>query len=303
VDQTARLSDLISRYAADGLTQTMLPGISLLRAQETTEPLGEIAEPAVAIIAQGVKETALNGRVFPHGPGQFAVIPAELPVNGRVTQASPAEPLLAVVLSLRQQHIIELLAEMSQTLMRTSGPRAVHGIAVSDASPELIDAVCRLLTPLGQPDAVAVLAPGAEREILWRLLTGPQGPTVREIAFADSQLAHLARAITWIRGHYDQTLRIEGLAAMTMMSVTSFHRHFRALTSMTPVQFQKQIRLHEARNRLLANPEDVAGAGYAAGYSSPSQFSREYRRQFGATPSRHALALRQEPQALHGEET
>ncbi len=117
---------------------------------------------------------------------------------------------------------------------------------------------------------------------------------MRQIGLADSRLAHLARATTWIRGHYDQTLRVEDLAALSAMSVTSFHRHFRALTSMTPIQFQKQIRLHEARTRLLADPGDIAGTGHAVGYGSPSQFSREYRRMFGVPPSRHAPALRRE---------
>jgi AraC-like DNA-binding protein len=165
-------------------------------------------------------------------------------------------------------------------------------IAVSDASPLLLDAITRLIGLLDEPGAAAVLAADVEREILWRLLTGPQGATMRQIGLADSHLAHLARAITWIRGHYDETLRVADLAALAAMSVTSFHRHFRALTSMTPVQFQKQIRLHEARARLLADPGDIAGAGHAVGYGSPSQFSREYRRMFGVPPSRHVPALR-----------
>jgi AraC-like DNA-binding protein len=296
VQETARLAELIERHAGDGLTQTALPGISLLRATATTEPLGEIAEPAVAVIAQGVKETALNGRVFRHGPGQFAIIPVELPVTGHITQASPSTPLLAFVLSLRQETIVALLAEMSQKAR--AAPRAPvavpAGIAVSDASPAMLDAITRLLGLIDEPEAADVLTPGAEREILWRLLTGPQAATVRQAGLADSHLAHLAQAITWIRGHYDQTLRIEDLAGIAAMSVTSFHRHFRALTSMTPIQFQKQIRLNEARNRLLADPGDIAGAGYAVGYGSPSQFSREYRRMFGVPPSRHAPTLRRE---------
>jgi transcriptional regulator GlxA family with amidase domain len=115
---------------------------------------------------------------------------------------------------------------------------------------------------------------------------------VRQIGLADSRLAHLARAIRWIRGHYGETLRVEELAALATMSVSSFHRHFRALTAMTPIRFQKQIRLHEARARLVADPRDVAGVGFAVGYESPSQFSREYRRMFGMPPSRDALALR-----------
>lgn len=294
MQETARLKELISRNAKDGLTPTALPGVSLLRATATSEPLGEVAEPAVAVIAQGVKETALNGRVFRHGAGQFAIVPVELPVIGHITQASPDAPLLAFVLMLRQEKIAALLAEVSRTATAPRrAPAAVPpGIAVSDASPALLDAITRLLGLLGDPGAAAVLAADVEREILWRLLTSPQEATVRQIGLADSHLACLARAITWIRGHYNQTLRVDDLAAMAAMSVTSFHRHFRALTSMTPIQFQKQIRLHEARTRLLADPGNIAGAGYAVGYHSPSQFSREYRRMFGVPPSRHAPALR-----------
>jgi transcriptional regulator GlxA family with amidase domain len=198
------------------------------------------------------------------------------------------------VLRLRPEKIATLLAEATPV---TTAPRAAgaapRGIAVSDASPALLDAIGRLLALLGAPDDAAVLAAGVEREILWRLLTGPHGATVRQVGLADSRLAYLARAIHRIRSHYDQTLRIEDLAALAAMSVTSFHRHFRALTSMTPIKFQKQIRLHEARTRLLAEPGDIAGAGFAVGYDSPSQFSREYRRMFGAPPSRDALTLRQ----------
>jgi AraC-like DNA-binding protein len=292
--ELGRLTELIARHAGEGLTPTALPGVSVLRATAVTEPLGEVAEPTVAVIAQGVKETALNGRTFAYGPGQLTIVPVELPVVGHITQASPGEPFLAFVLRLRPEKIATLLAEATPV---TTAPRAAgaapRGIAVSDASPALLDAIGRLLALLGAPDDAAVLAAGVEREILWRLLTGPHGATVRQVGLADSRLAYLARAIHRIRSHYDQTLRIEDLAALAAMSVTSFHRHFRALTSMTPIQFQKQIRLHEARTRLLAEPGDIAGAGFAVGYDSPSQFSREYRRMFGAPPSRDALTLRQ----------
>jgi AraC-like DNA-binding protein len=292
--ELGRLTELIARHAGEGLTPTALPGVSVLRATAVIEPLGEVAEPTVAVIAQGVKETALNGRTFAYGPGQLTIVPVELPVVGHITQASPGEPFLAFVLRLRPEKIATLLAEATPV---TTAPRAAgaapRGIAVSDASPALLDAIGRLLALLGAPDDAAVLAASVEREILWRLLTGPHGATVRQVGLADSRLAYLARAIHRIRSHYDQTLRIEDLAALAAMSVTSFHRHFRALTSMTPIQFQKQIRLHEARTRLLAEPGDIAGAGFAVGYDSPSQFSREYRRMFGAPPSRDALTLRQ----------
>jgi AraC-like DNA-binding protein len=292
-----RLGELIARHAGEGLTPTALPGVSVLRATAVTEPLGDVAEPALAVIAQGVKETALGGRSLRYGPGQFLIVPIELPVVGHIVQASPGEPLLAFVLRLRAEKIAALLAETTPAAAvrtRAASPGADSvGIGVSAASPALLDAISRLLALLDAPGDAAVLAPGVEREVLWRLVTGPQGTLVRQIGLADSRLAHLARVISWIRRHYDQALRVEDLAALATMSVTSFHRHFRALTSMTPIQYQKQIRLHEARARLLAGPGDIAGTGFAVGYGSPSQFSREYRRMFGTPPSRDTLTPRQ----------
>jgi AraC-like DNA-binding protein len=289
-----RLRELIARHAGEGLTPTALPGVSVLRATAVTEPLGDVADPTLAVIAQGVKETELGGCTLRYGPGQFLLVPVELPVVGHIAQASLGEPLLAFVLKLRPEKIAALLAETTPAATaRTARTGADSvGIGVSDASPALLDAISRLLALLDAPGDAAVLAPGIEREVLWRLITGPQGTLVRQIGLADSRLAHLARTISWIRRHYDQTLRVEDLAALATMSVTSFHRHFRALTSMTPIQYQKQIRLHEARARLLAGPGDIAGTGFAVGYSSPSQFSREYRRMFGTLPSRDTLTPR-----------
>jgi AraC-like DNA-binding protein len=256
--------------------------------------LADVAEPTLAVVAQGVKETALNGRTFTYGAGQFLVVSVELPVIGYLVQASADEPFLAFVLELRPERIAALLLETAPAATARTGAADATpaGIAVSDASPALIDATGRLLALLDAPDDAAALAAGVEREVLWRLLTGPQGTTVRQIGLADSRLAHLARAIRWIRVHYNETLRVEELAALATMSVSSFHRHFRAVTSMTPIQYQKQIRLREARARLLAEPGDITGVGFAVGYDSPSQFSREYRRMFGLPPSRDALALR-----------
>jgi AraC-like DNA-binding protein len=256
--------------------------------------LGDVIEPTLSVVAQGAKETELNGRTFRYGPGQFLVVSVELPVIGHVAQASIEEPFLAFVLELRPEKIAALLLATAPTgTVRLGAIGATPaGIAVSDASPALIDAIGRLLALLDAPEDAAALASGVEREVLWRSLTGPQGTTVRQIGLADSRLAHLARAIRWIRDHYNEALRVEELAALATMSVTSFHRHFRAVTSMTPIQFQKQIRLREARARLLAHPGDITGVGLAVGYDSPSQFSREYRRMFGEPPSRDSLALR-----------
>jgi AraC-like DNA-binding protein len=278
VDELARLKESISRHAGEGLTGTALPGVSVVCSRATTEPLGSMAEPTLAVVAQGVKETTLNGRTFTYGPGQFLVVSVDLPVIGHLVQASADEPFLAFVLELRPARIAALLLETASAA--TTRPGA------ADPTP------ARLLALLDTPDDAATLATGVEREVLWRLLTGPQGATVRQIGLADSRLAHVARAIRWICVHYDETLRVEELAALATMSVSSFHRHFRAVTSMTPIQYQKQIRLREARARLLAQPRDITGIGYAVGYDSPSQFSREYRRMFGAPPSDDARALR-----------
>jgi AraC-like DNA-binding protein len=295
VAELAGLRESITRHAGEGRTPTALSGVSVICSPTLTEPLGDVIEPTLSVIAQGVKETELNGRTFTYGPGQFLVVSVELPVIGHITRATVEEPFLAVVLELRPERIAALLLETAPGV--TARPGAVDatpaGIAVSDASAALIDAVGRLLALLEAPEDAAALAAGVEREVLWRLLTGPQGTTVRQIGLADSRLAHLARAIRWIRGHYSETLRVEELAALATMSVSSFHRHFRAVTSMTPIQFQKQIRLREARARILAQPGDITGVGFAVGYDSPSQFSREYRRMFGVPPSRDALALRE----------
>ncbi len=294
MDELTRLKLSITRHAGDGLSHTTLPGVTVVCSPTTSEPLCGIAEPTLAVVAQGVKETALNGRTFTYFAGQFLVVSVDLPVTGHVTRASADEPFLAFVLELRPQMIAALLLETAAAA--AAGPAVPDGlpaaIAVSDASPLLLDACGRLLALLDAPEDAAVLSAGVEREILWRLITGPQGATVRQIGLADSRLAHLARAIRWIRGHYNETLRVEDLAELATMSVSSFHRHFRAVTSMTPVQFQKEIRLHEARARLLAQPGDVTGVGFAVGYDSPSQFSREYRRMFGVPPGRDARALR-----------
>jgi AraC-like DNA-binding protein len=292
VHELARLQAAVTRHAGEGLTHTVLPGVAVVRSPTITAPLGDMVEPTLAVVARGAKETALNGRAFRYAAGQFLVVSVDLPVLGRITQASAEQPFLAVVLTLRPEKIAALLLDTAPTATARPGPAepAPTGIAVSDASPALLDGLGRLLALLDAPQDIAALAAGIEREVLWRLVNGPQGATVRQIGLADSRLTHLARAIRWIRAHYDSTLRVEELAALAAMSVSSFHRHFRAVTSMTPIQFQKQIRLHEARARLLVEPSDVAGAGFAVGYDSPSQFSREYRRMFGVPPSRDVLA-------------
>jgi AraC-like DNA-binding protein len=263
-------------------------GMKVFSTTRTTAPLGNVAEPVVSLVAQGAKRSALGSRAFDYGAGQFVVITVDLPLTSHITAASDHEPFLGCSLPLDPPTIAALLLE-SRLPARTAldGP----AISVSDAAPDLIDAFVRLLKLVGSPQDARVLAPAVRREIHWRLLTGPHGGLVRQVGLADGRVAVVASAIAWIKDHYDEVIRVEDLAAEVGLSVSSLNRHFRAATSMSPVQYQKQIRLQRARIRLLANPGDVAGAGHAVGYTSASQFNREYRRLFGAPPGEDATRL------------
>jgi transcriptional regulator GlxA family with amidase domain len=188
---------------------------------------------------------------------------------------------------------------IASLLLESGGPRAIGddrpGIAISDLSSDLVESVVRLLRLLDRPSDVPILASALEREILWRLINGPQGALVRQIGLADSRMSQIGHAVRWLRRHFAETVRIEDLADIACMSVTSFHRHFRIVTSLTPIQYQKQLRLQAARVRLMAAREDVTEVGFAVGYDSPSQFSREYRRMYGKPPGQDGHDLRASP--------
>jgi AraC-like DNA-binding protein len=185
-----------------------------------------------------------------------------------------------------------LLLQAGSPDFSRAGGEEISGIAVSTASDDLLDAVVRLVRLLDRPRDVTVLAPLIKREILWRVVTGEQGGVVRQLGLADSGLVHIARAVRWIRDNYRQSFRVEDVARISGMSLSAFYRNFQAVTAMSPIQFQKQIRLQEARLLLATHPTDITGVGHRVGYDSPSQFSREYRRQFGAPPSVDAVHLR-----------
>ncbi|MFF0343136.1 AraC family transcriptional regulator N-terminal domain-containing protein [Kribbella sp. NPDC004875] len=272
------LRELIVRAAG---REGVIDGLLVSVVDAPTPPTAGLASPTFALVAQGRKRLALGEQVFEYGAGDYLVVSVDLPVTGHFVEASPSTPCLGAGLELRPEMIASLLLDSAE---KPGGP--VRGLGVSRASAELIDAMVRLLRLVDTPDDAAVLAPLVEREILWRLLRSPQGAAVREIGLADSSLSHVARVIRWIRDHYTEPFRVEDLAAMAGMSTSAFHRHFRTVTELTPIQFQKKIRLHEARLRVVGLGEDVTSAGYAVGYDSPSQFSREYRREFGTPPSR-----------------
>jgi AraC-like DNA-binding protein len=285
----SELRDLLLRHT----DQTLLPGVTIKASTTVTEPMPGVTHPVIALVAQGAKRTVLGDQVLTYAAGQFLIVSTELPVTAHVTEASTTTPYVVFGLTLQPALIAALLLDARPDQRPADRP----GIAVSPVTPDLLDPIVRLLRLLDRPDDLPVLAAGVEREIVWRLLTGSQGPMVRQIGLADSRLSQIGRAIRWIRTHYAESFPIAEPARVAAMSPTSFHRHFRAITTMSPIQFQKQIRLQEARALLLADAGDVAGVGFAVGYESASQFNREYRRMFGLPPGQDAARLHQIPEA------
>jgi AraC-like DNA-binding protein len=294
MNKLLKLRTLVSRHSRDGVQRTALSDVLLMSSPtpteiQSTKALGSVVAPALALVVQGVKRVVLADTVIDYGVGQYLVVSFELPLSAQIVLASPEAPFLAFSLTLNPASIAALLLE---TGANDRGTGEVAGIGVSTATDDLLDPLIRLLGLLDKPADIPVLKPGIEKEILWRLINGEQAQMIRQIGLADSRLTRIGRATRWIREHYADALHIEELAQMVGMSVTSFHRHFRAVTTITPVQYQKQIRLQEARARLIAETGDVAAVGFDVGYDSPSQFSREYSRLFGAPPSRDASRLR-----------
>lgn len=287
MDSLAELRTLIARHAGSEHARAILPDIMLGRITAPTLPLGDVTEPVFGLVAQGAKRAVLGDRVFDYGVGEYLIVGVDLPLVANVTDASATVPFLGFGFTLNRAAIARLLLDAGFEGDRSAPP----GIATSKAEADLLDPIIRLLRLLDQPGDARILAPGIEREILWRLVNGDQGMVVRQLGLADSRLSQIGRAVRWIRAHHAEALRIDALARIADMSATSFFRHFRAITSLTPIQYQKQVRLQEARARLMIEPGHVAAVGFAVGYDSPSQFSREYRRLFGTPPTRDVALL------------
>ncbi|MFJ2645632.1 AraC family transcriptional regulator N-terminal domain-containing protein [Streptomyces sp. NPDC087420] len=286
-----QLRTLLLRHARPDWT-TPIDGVLISKVERSDPPSLSMSGTVLAVIAQGEKRLALGERVYDYRAGQYLVTSVDLPVTGHFAGASPEHPAVGFGLTLEPEAVAELLLRAGPGDVPRGGGSALPSIAVSDAPDQLLDAVIRLLRLIDEPRDRAVLAPLVKREILWRLITGEQGGIVRQFGLADSSLSHVARAVRWIREHYAQPFRVEDVARLAGMSVSAFYRHFQVVTAMSPIQFQKQIRLQEARLLLATHPGDVTGVGQRVGYDNSSQFSREYRRQFGAPPSQDAARLR-----------
>jgi AraC-like DNA-binding protein len=285
------LRTLLARHARPDMS-TAIDGVLISKVEQRTAPSTSMSGTVLALIAQGAKRMALGDRVYEYRAGQYLVASVDLPVTGHFTEAGVDSPALGFGLVLHPPTVAELLLQAAPGDLPPATGGTPPGLTVSDAPDELGEAVLRLLRLLDRPRDIAVLAPLFKREILWRLLTGEQGAAVRQLGLADSSLSHVSRAVRWIRDHYAQPFRVEEVARLSGMSVSAFYRNFHAVTAMSPIQFQKQIRLQEARLLLATHPNDVTGVGSRVGYESPSQFSREYRRQFGVPPSQDAARLR-----------
>jgi AraC-like DNA-binding protein len=270
-----------------------IPGAHVARYSKVNKELTHVTpRPAFCVVAQGAKTVMLGSEILEYDRTKLFVISVDVPVTAQVKRASPAEPYLCLVLDLDAERIAELLLKVFPNGIPPVTPQANRGLYVGDTNIDIVKAAVRLIELTASPaDETALLAPLVMDEILIRLLRSTVGPRVAQIGLADSNLHRVAKAIAWLRGHYTQPVRIEELAEVAHMSLSSFHQHFKAVTTMSPLHYQKVLRLQEARRLMLSTLLDAGEAARRVGYLSPSQFSREYTRHFGAPPTRDVARL------------
>ncbi len=283
----AQISDLIG---GAGELITDIPGLELYRTVTPTAPNSCSYAPSLLVIPQGRKRVALGSTNYVFSQSQFLLTSVELPIVSQVVTASEQEPYLAFFLKLDMSIVRDILRTEDVAAPKpSSGPR---GMGIGEATAELIRACSRLMELLDAPEDIPFLGKHIQREIVYRLLQGTQGERLRAIATVGDQNNRTAKAIAWLLANYEKPLRVEELATIAGMSLATLHRHFRALTAMSPLQYQKQLRLRAARSRMLTDDLDASSAAFAVGYESPSQFNREYRRHFGRPPMQDVQALR-----------
>lgn len=289
--QRTELAALIQRFApGEGVHATAIGPLALIRGDQPTAIVHTLHKPALCLIAQGRKQVHLGEEHYVYDPLHYLVVSVTLPLSGQVIEATPEVPYLCLRLDIDPAEISNLLAQAGPMGVPSRG--AGRGLYLERIDASLLDAVLRLTRLLESPRDIAMLAPLALREIFYRLLRGQQGWRLHELAIADSQTHRVTRAIEWLNAHFDQPLRIEELARVVNLSPSTLHHRFKAVTALSPLQYQKQLRLQEARRLMLADGLEASAAGYRVGYESPSQFSREYSRLFGAPPLRDLARLR-----------
>lgn len=292
IDKCEELAALVARHTdgkGNGAHATKINQLKFMRESDTSTEMRSVTEPILGIVVQGKKEVLLSDETYWYGVAQYLVVSIDLPLCGCAIKATPDQPYLGFKLDLDPVQLCDIIA---QTNLGMGKKESVRGWFISDAEPSLIDCAIRLTRLLDTPQDIPFLAPMIIREIYYRLLTGEQGEAVRQIATSGSNMQRIAEVIKRINADFTKPLRVEDLAEQTNMSPSSFHRHFKEVTSMSPLQYQKQLRLLAARQMMLVENVDATQAAYRVGYESTSQFSREYARMFGAPPIRDIERLR-----------
>lgn len=281
----------------DGRAETAVPFLSLLRSSQPTPVTRGVLKPSCCVILQGHKRVHLASEALDYGPGQYLAVSVDLPASGHVVNATPQQPYLLLNIAFDPAEIAAVVLEAGIDMQ--DGAQPVRGAFVGTCDAALQEALCKLVCLLDAPDAppqeAAFLAVGLKREIIYRLLTGAHGRQLYQNVVLDQQDRGISKAIAWLKERYNQPVLVEDLAQATNMSVSTLHHRFKAVTTMGPMQYQKQLRLQQARALLLNGDTDAATAAYQVGYESPSQFSREYRRLFGAPPMQDVKKLRAAP--------
>lgn len=279
------LADIADRHATSP-SGNVLPRVSLHVAREPGWPVPTLYRPMLGMVLRGAKRVTIGDRTLDYDAAHYFIGTIDVPAEVAITEAAPDAPYVAARLEIDPEMLADLAVDIA-----SDADGETMAFAVETVTPELLDAWRRMLQLLDAPDEIAILAPLVEREILFRILRGPQGKLLRQAARSDSRIAQVRHAIAHLRANFARPIRIEELVEIAGMSAATFHRHFRAATAMSPLQYQKALRLQEARRRLIADA-DATGAAYAVGYESASQFSREYTRMFGSPPGRDAARLR-----------
>lgn len=291
LEKQAELAFLMGKdIREDGIHETKISKLKFIRNSQPTMPIHLVHQPALCIIAQGKKIVILGEESYYYDASDYLVISVDLPISGQVIEASSEAPYLCLLFELDLSLVLDVMKESE--LSMTKSKESLRGLYVSKTNETLLDAVIRLIRLMDSPQDMKVLAPMVTREIMYRILNGSQGELLKQIAMTGSNTNRVAAVIQQLKKEYDKPLRIEELAAFANMSSASLHRHFREVTAMSPLQYQKQIRLQEARRLLLSESADAAEVGFRVGYESPSQFSREYSRLFGLPPISDMKRLR-----------
>jgi AraC-like DNA-binding protein len=294
-DPAAELVQLIARHATtNGLQDTAVPDLHLFRSFTASEPIHTVYRPSLCLVAQGSKTVTLGTDVLTYGPAEFLLVSVNMPVAAQLLEASAEKPHLALHVDLDVGVIASLISAMSPEDGSGAAAEPGAGLTVGLLEGRVREAVLRLVRLLDEPRDIAVLAPMIKRELCYLLLNGPYGRIMRAMALSSGPTRRIASAIERLEMAFREPLRVEELAREVNMSVSGFHRHFKAVTALSPLQFQKRLRLQEARRMLIGGEVDVTEAGFLVGYESASQFSREYRQLFGSPPSQDIARLRED---------